>query len=66
MLAITKERERKGLKKSELARRAEIQATTLGWIEEGRFKPYDSQLNKLAVALKWEGEPACLLSEVQP
>lgn len=40
-----------------------MQANTVGWVEEGRFIPYDSQLKKLAEALGAE-EPKSLLEEV--
>ena len=29
-----------------------LNATTVGWVEDGRFQPYDSQLRKLAKALQ--------------
>ena len=41
----------RGITKAELARRAKMQGNIIGWIEEGRFKPYNSQLKKLANAL---------------
>lgn len=55
----------KGITKSELARRANMQASVIGWIESGRFIPYESQLNKIAAALGWEGDPHELLEEVE-
>lgn len=53
-----------GLTKAELARRAKMQEGVIGWIESGRFKPYDSQLTKIAKALDWAGDPRELLEEV--
>lgn len=53
-----------GLTKAELARRARMQEGVIGWIESGRFKPYDSQLIKIAKALEWAGNPQELLEEV--
>ena len=44
-------REARGWSKAELARRAELNPTTVGWIESGRFRPYPVQLEKLARAL---------------
>lgn len=44
-------REAKNWSKAELARRATMQPNMIGWIECGRFIPFDSQLEKLAAAL---------------
>lgn len=57
-------REDKHLSKAELARRAGMQQGIIGWVESGRFKPYESQLQKLACALNWQGEPRELMEEV--
>ena len=57
-------RREKQLSKSGLARSANMQAGIIGWIEEGRFKPYDSQLIKLADALDVE-DPDSLLTMVE-
>jgi ribosome-binding protein aMBF1 (putative translation factor) len=65
MIVIEAQRSTKGWRKSDLARAARIQAGVIGWIEEGRFRPYDSQLHKIADALGWEGDPNELLDEVQ-
>ncbi|MDR2957023.1 MAG: helix-turn-helix transcriptional regulator [Coriobacteriales bacterium] len=64
MLRVERERKNRGFNKSELARRAGIQLNTVSWIESGRFKPYPSQLIKLASALEYQGEPGGLLDEV--
>ena len=45
------ERSRRGWSRAELARRAGINASTVGLIESGRLHPYVSQLMKLANAL---------------
>lgn len=50
--------------RAELARRAKMQGSMVGWIEEGRFKPYDSQLAKLADVLGVD-EPKKLLEMVE-
>jgi ribosome-binding protein aMBF1 (putative translation factor) len=76
MLLLQKERERRGLSKSQLARNADLQVNVLTWTEslvpcgtEGkispRWIPYNVQLEKLAAALEWEGDPNELLDEVQ-
>jgi transcriptional regulator with XRE-family HTH domain len=44
-------REAKGLSRAQLARRADLNAVTVGWVESGRFRPYPVQLRKLAKAL---------------
>lgn len=49
---LEKKRREHAWTKAELARRAKMQGSTIGWIEEGRFKPYDSQLKKLAEQLE--------------
>lgn len=44
-------RREQGISKAELARRAEVQPNLVTWVEQGRFVPYPSQLEKLADAL---------------
>lgn len=51
-MRLTLEREKRGLSKAELARRAHMQATDLGKIESGRHKAYESQLRKLGRAMR--------------
>jgi transcriptional regulator with XRE-family HTH domain len=58
-------REAKGMNRSQLARAAKMQAGTIAWIETGRFVPYESQLDKIADALGWEGDPSELFEEVR-
>ncbi len=50
-MKLQDEREARGWSKSELARRAGLNHTTIGQIESGRFRPYPGQLRKLAAAL---------------
>lgn len=59
-----KMRREKGWTKAELARRSGIQPNVVGWIEAGRFIPYQTQLEKLARALGVE-DPSALLVEVE-
>ena len=40
-----------GWSQAELARRASLNATTVGLFENGRLRPYQSQVEKLAKAL---------------
>ncbi len=51
MLKISAIRETRGWSRAELARRANLNATTVGLIEAGRLRPYPGQLAKLAIAL---------------
>jgi len=55
-------REAKGWSKAELARRAGLNAVTVGQIELRRMAPYEGQLAKLAAALGVE--PSVLMEEV--
>lgn len=41
-----------------------MQAGMIAWIETGRFVPYESQLDKIADALGWKGDPTKLFEEV--
>ena len=54
MTALQRHREARGWSKAELARRAGLNASTVGSIENGRLRPYESQLRKLAQALDLE------------
>lgn len=57
-------RAEKRITKSELARRAKMAPTTVKWIEEGRFIPYSSQIEKIARALGVD-DPASLLEQIE-
>jgi ribosome-binding protein aMBF1 (putative translation factor) len=52
MLVLTRERERRGWSRAELARRAQMSPGEVGKIEAGRLQPYESQRQKLARALR--------------
>ena len=59
------ERERQGMSRAALARKAEMSAGTVGQIESGYIGvPYAVQLDKLARALDWKGDPSELLEDV--
>ena len=64
MLRITALREAKNISRAELARRSGLNASSISWIETGRFIPYPSQLDKLAAALEYAGDPSELIQEV--
>ena len=65
MKNLTQLRERRGWSKSELARRAGLNQTTVSAVEIGRLIPYDTQLRKLAEALG-VSNPGSLLDEAMP
>ena len=58
-------RKKQGKTKADLARAAEMQQSVIGWIESGRFVPYDSQLEKIAAALEWDGDIHKLMMEAE-
>lgn len=64
MLRIGQLRTEQGLSKTDLARAARMQPNMVAWIESGRFRPYESQLEKLAKALG-ESDPNSLLKEME-
>lgn len=60
-------RESLNLKRAQVAREAKMQPGVLTWIEEGRFIPYDSQIEKIAGVYRrhgWKGTTDELLEEV--
>jgi len=62
-IAMSTIRKERGMKRSELARKAGMQAGMISWIETGRFVPYESQIEKIAKALGVD-DPGVLLEEV--
>lgn len=60
---MTKLREEQKLSKAALSRKANMNDSTIGWIENGRYLPYDVQLEKIAAALGYEGDPKDLMNE---
>ena len=65
-MRLTEERRQRGWSRAELARRAGMNATTVGLVEAGRFIPYPSQLAKLARALGIPEAQAGALLEPAP
>lgn len=55
-----------GLSQSALGREAGLNNVTISGAECGRLRLYDSQLDKLARALGYEGDPHDLLKEADP
>ena len=60
------ERSSRGWSRAELARRAGLNASTVGLIESGRLQPYPRQLNKIARALNVPESEAHRLLEDEP
>lgn len=50
--------------KSRLAGEANLNPATITYAEQRGFRLYPQQLEKLAAALGWEGDPELLLEEV--
>jgi len=66
MKELQRRREQVGWSRAELGRRSTINPSTIGLIESGRLQPYESQLLKLARALKVPARlAATLMEEVQ-
>ena len=63
-VALKRIRESQGLTKAQLARKTNMQAGMIGWIESGRFIPYESQLNNIAAALGVK-DPSILLEQIE-
>lgn len=61
MLRLEQERQRLGISKAELARRSDLNAATVIEATNGKRRPGESQLAKLAIGLEWGGSPAELL-----
>ena len=61
MILLKTERLRRGWSQSELARRASLNANTVSQIESQRFRPYESQLAKIARAFGIPEQQAHLL-----
>jgi len=66
-LRLTQEREVRGWSRTDLARRANMQNSRVGQIENGRaVPPQDSvEMLRLAMALEYRGNPADLLKPVE-
>lgn len=65
MTRLQQLREGRKLSRSGLGAKAGMHPTTVGQIESGYIgRPYPSQLEKLARALDFSGDPAALLEDV--
>lgn len=64
MLTLTKVREAKGWTRFRLGSEARIHPARTGQIENRLAVPYPVELERLAAALGWTGDPHDLLEEV--
>jgi len=62
-MELTRQREAFGWTKRELGARADLHPARVGVIENGRVIPYPVELERLARALGFKGEPAALIEE---
>jgi len=67
MLRLTKLREERNQTRAALGADAQVHPSHVGAIENGRLVPTPDSviLQRLAFALKWHGDPAALLQEVE-
>lgn len=65
MLYLEQLRRNARLSQSKLAQKADLHPSTVCSIINGNLNPYPSQLQKLADALEYEGNPIGLLKEVK-
>jgi len=61
---MRQERMARGWSISALSYKSEVPAPTITWIETGRFVPYRPQLERIAAAFEFEGDPEELLEDV--
>ena len=65
MILMKKLRKEKGWSGSRLAREAEMNQSSISQIENGRINPYPIQIEKIAKALNWQGDPQELFAETE-
>ena len=65
MIELTRQREAFGWTKRELGQRADLHPARVGSIENARVRPYPPELERLARALGYHGDPADLVREVE-
>ncbi len=65
MFELTRQREAFGWSRRELGARADVHPNRVGAIENDRVRPYPPELERLARALGYHGDPADLLREVE-
>ena len=65
MIELTRQRQAFEWSKRELGQRADLHPNRVGQIENERVRPYPPELERLARALGYHGEPADLVREVE-
>lgn len=65
MLLVTKIRKEQGISQAELARRANVNQTSMSRIESGKEAAYPFRGKRIADALGWNDDPAKLFEEVR-
>lgn len=65
MIELTRQRESFGWTKRELGARADVHPNRVGAIENDRVRPYPPELERLARALGYKGDPAGLVEVVR-
>ncbi len=63
MKELQRRREAAGWSRAELGRRSSLNPSTISLIESGRLQPYESQLRKLALALRVPARSLATLME---
>lgn len=64
MLKLRHLRQERGLSQLQLSYESRVAAPFISQAESGRRRPYPGELERLALALGWSGDPAELLREV--
>ena len=64
MKVLTRERVARGWSKAKTGRKSELHPARVGQAENGRAVLYDVELQRLAEALGWSGDPRDLLKDV--
>ena len=65
MKRVTLERQKLGWSQAKLARRADINASSMSRIELGYEPAYPKRGQRIADALGWEGDPSELFEDVE-
>jgi DNA-binding XRE family transcriptional regulator len=64
MLVLELERRRKDMTQQGLSQASGVGRTTITAFENTRMVPYQTQIDRIARVLGWEGDPYALLEEV--
>ena len=65
MIELTRQREALGWTRRELGARADLHPNRVGQIESERVRPYSVELERLAHALRYDGDAGTLLERVE-